>query len=108
MMLHESFEWDDDKARANEKKHGVTFDDAALVLADEDGDRFHVEEFDGQHSGGEDRYVTIASHPEDRGIVLIISWTDRSTDQANVTRIISARTAKPAERKKYAKEISRK
>jgi uncharacterized DUF497 family protein len=39
MMLHENFEWDEDKARINLKKHGVSFDDAALVLADGDGDR---------------------------------------------------------------------
>jgi uncharacterized DUF497 family protein len=105
MMLHENFEWDDDKAQANLKKHRVSFDDAALVLADEAGDQFHVEEYDGQHSTGEDRYVTTASHPDDRSLVLIIAWTDRSTEDAKITRIISARMAKPAERKKYAKEI---
>ncbi len=65
-----------------------------------------MEEYDGQHSTGEDRYVTTASHPDDRSIVLVIAWTDRSTEHAKVTRIISARAAKPAERKRYVKEIS--
>jgi len=106
MMLHDNFEWDPDKAEANLRKHGVSFDDAALVLADEDGDTFHVEEYDSEHSTDEDRYVTTALHPADRGIVLIISWTDRSTETARVTRIISARAATPAERKRYVKEIS--
>ena len=106
MMLHENFEWDEDKAEKNLKKHGVSFDDAALVLADEDADTFHVEEYDPRHSTGEDRYVTTASHPDDRRIVLVIAWTDRSTEDAKVTRIISARAAKPAERKKYVKEIT--
>jgi uncharacterized DUF497 family protein len=106
MMLHENFEWDEDKAQKNLKKHGVSFDDAALVLSDGDGDSYHVEEYDGSHSAGEDRYITTAAHPDDRSIVLIISWTDRSTPDAKVTRIISARAAKPAERKKYAKEIT--
>jgi uncharacterized DUF497 family protein len=106
-MLHQNFEWDDDKAQRNLKKHGVSFDDAALVLSDEDGERFHVEEYDHEHSTDEDRYVTTASHPDDRRIVLIIAWTDRSNDDNKVTRIISARAAKPAERKRYAKEISR-
>jgi uncharacterized DUF497 family protein len=106
MVLHENFEWDEDKADKNLKKHGVSFDDAALVLADEEGDQFHVEEFDREHSTGEDRYLTTASHPDDRSIVLIISWTDRSTEMAKVTRIISARTATPGERRKYVKEIS--
>ncbi len=105
-MLHENFEWDEDKARKNLKKHGVSFDDAALVLADEDGETWHVEEYDDDRSGDEDRYVTTAAHPDDRGIVLIIAWTDRSTDMAKVTRIISARAATPAERKRYVKEVS--
>lgn len=105
MMLHENFEWDEDKASKNLKKHGVSFDDAALVLADEDADRFHVEEFDTRHSSGEDRYVTTASHPDDRGIVLVIAWTDRSTERAKITRIISARTATKAEKRRYVKEI---
>ena len=106
MLLHENFEWDEDKAQKNLKKHGVSFDDAALVLSDEDGEIFHIEEYDPQHSTGEDRYVTTASHPDDRSIVLVIAWTDRSTQHAKVTRIISARAAKPIERKRYAKEIS--
>jgi len=106
MMLHENFEWDEDKAQKNLKKHGVSFDDAALVLSDEEGGTFHVEEYDREHSTGEDRYVTTASHPDDRSIVLVIAWTDRSTKHAKITRIISARAAKPAERKRYVKEIS--
>ena len=106
MRLHHNFEWDERKARKNLRKHRVSFDDAARVLADEDGDAFHVEEFDEQNSRGEDRYLTTASHPDDRGIVLRISWTDRSTNEAAITRIVSARAATAAERKRYGKKIS--
>lgn len=67
---------------------------------------FHVEEYDRRHSTGEDRFVTTASHPDDRSIVLVIAWTERSTEYAKITRIISARAATPAERKRYVKEIS--
>ena len=105
MKLHENFEWDEDKAVKNLKKHHVSFDDAALVLADDNGEVFHVDEYDPEHSVGEDRYVTTAAHPDDRSIVLVISWTDRSTEDAKITRIISVRVATPAERKKYVKEI---
>ena len=28
------FEWDDDKARSNEQKHGVTFEEASTVFGD--------------------------------------------------------------------------
>ena len=106
MILHDNFEWSEDKAQKNLKKHGVSFDDAALVLADEDGDIFHVEEYDHPHSSEEDRYVTTAAHPDDRSIVLVIAWTDRSTEGAKITRIISARAVNPAERKRYVQEIS--
>lgn len=105
MRLHHNFEWDEEKARSNLKKHGVTFEDASLVLSDDEGDTFHVEEYDVQHSDGEERYVTTASHPEDRSLVFIIAWTDRSTLRAQVTRIIGARPATLAERKRYVKEI---
>ena len=33
MMLHDNFEWDEEKAQKNLTKHAVSFDDAALVLA---------------------------------------------------------------------------
>ena len=46
MGLHENFEWDEVKAQRNFKKHGVSFDDAALVLSDEQAEFYHVEEFD--------------------------------------------------------------
>ena len=61
----------------------------------EDRLRPDFEEYDFQHSAREERYITTASHPEDRTIVLVISWTDRSTERASVTRIISARPATP-------------
>lgn len=107
MRLHDHFEWDSKKAEANRKKHqGVTFDDAAAVLGDDQGDARHLEKTDDAHSMGEDRYVTIGSHPAERRIILKISWTDRSTKEEKITRIISARPATPRERKRYAEEIS--
>jgi uncharacterized DUF497 family protein len=109
MKLHESFQWDHKKAKSNPKKHeGVTFDMAAAVLGDDQGDAYHVEEFDDAHSIDEDRYITFGSHPDDRRIVLQISWTDRSTDFEQITHIISARLATPLERKRYGKAINEK
>ncbi len=106
MRLHDTFEWDEDKADKNLKKHFVSFEDAAYVLSDEEGDVFHVEEYDFQHSADEDRYLTTASHPDDRSVVLRIAWTDKSTQHAKITRIISARVATAAERRSYVQEIS--
>jgi uncharacterized DUF497 family protein len=106
--LHDSFEWDEDKAGKNLKNHGVSFDDATLVLADQDGDIYQIEGFDALHSDDEDRFTTTASHPNDRRIVLRITWTDRSAGGERITRIISARLATKRERKSYAQEIGNK
>lgn len=85
------FEWDDDKAEANERKHGVTFTEAATVFADPLG----LTGYDPDHSDGEDRYVTMGQSAEGR--LLIVSHTDRDEK----VRIISARVASRAERKDY-------
>ena len=45
------FEWDDEKAALNFKKHGITFDTAAKVFGDEN----RIEEYDEEHSIDEDR-----------------------------------------------------
>jgi len=105
VRLHSRFEWDEDKAEANLRKHGVSFESAADVLRDPDGDRFHLDEYDSGHADGEDRYITTGSHPEDRRLVLVICWTERSTDDEQVTRIISARTASKKEVRSYAEEL---
>lgn len=60
---------------------------------------------DPSHSEGEDRYITYASLPSRRVVVLIISWTDRSTGDEKVTRIISARQATKQEKARYVREI---
>jgi uncharacterized DUF497 family protein len=106
MKLHSEFEWDSRKAATNLKKHGITFDDAAAVLGDEDGDTYHVEEHDDEHSMGEDRSVTTGSHPADRSIILRIVWAYRNHGKKQVTRIISARFATSRERTAYVEEIA--
>ena len=106
MRFHDRFEWDAAKARANLRKHAVSFDDAAAVLADQEADRFHIEDYDDAHSMEEDRWITTASHPADRRIVLRVVWTLRRTSHATITRIIGARTATRQERLSYEKEIA--
>ena len=95
MRLHDEFEWDSRKAAANWRKHRVTFDEAEVVLGDEEGDVYHVEEPDEEHGEGEDRYITTGSLP-----------TDRSTTRRRITRIISARRATNEERRRYGQDIS--
>ena len=85
------FEWDDDKAAVNQRKHGVSFDEAATVF----GDTLSVTGYDPDHSDDEDRYITMGVSADGR--LLIVSHTDRGDS----VRIISARIANRAERRDY-------
>ena len=46
LIDNREFEWDDDKAELNWKKHGIKFGTAAKVFGDEN----RIEEFDYLHS----------------------------------------------------------
>ncbi|MDO4475340.1 MAG: BrnT family toxin [Lachnospiraceae bacterium] len=84
------FEWDSEKEKINIKKHGIDFETAKLVFADEN----RIEIFDYQHSTQcEDRYDTIGLVHE----VLFVVYTER---QERI-RIISARLATAREREVY-------
>jgi len=85
------FEWDDAKADANERKHGVSFAEAMTVLADP----LSLTGFDPDHSDDEDRYITMGLSVAGR--LLLVSHTDRG----DKIRIISARTTSRRERRDY-------
>jgi uncharacterized DUF497 family protein len=85
------FEWDDDKAAANEEKHGVKFEEAATVF----GDRLSLTIADVLHSEGEERYITMGKSSGQRVLVVVHLEDDERI------RIISAREATSAERKAY-------
>ena len=85
------FEWDPRKARTNERKHGVSFEEAASCFSDPSGLDFYDEE----HSEEEDRYILLAS--SNRGRVLVVVYTERE----DRIRIISARKATPREEEFY-------
>ena len=82
-------EWDDNKNSINIKKHGISFETAALVFADEE----RIEYYDKMHSLDEDRYVVIGCV---QGILHVV-YTMRN----EAARIISARMATSIERKIY-------
>ena len=103
--MHQYFEWDERKAKSNLKKHRVSFEEAAEVLGDEQGGRFHLDEFDDDHSEFEERRIIIGSHPEDRSVILFICWTERWRQGKRFTRIISARKAAQRERLRYAENL---
>jgi uncharacterized DUF497 family protein len=85
------FEWDPQKAARNLQVHGVSFQDAASVF----GDPLAGTIPDPAHSTEEPRFITIGMTPAQRLIVVV------HTDRADRIRIISARHATRAEKKKY-------
>ena len=89
-MSHE-FEWDESKAHSNEKKHRVTFEEAASVFSDPHAAIFEDE----AHSDEEQREIIIGHSAKKR--LLLVSFTERS----EAIRIISARRATQRERRDY-------
>ena len=85
------FEWDEKKAKSNQKKHGVTFREASTVF----GDPLSLTIHDPLHSDREDRYVTIGVSSNSKTLVII------HADNADTIRIFSARFATTNERKQY-------
>jgi uncharacterized protein len=84
-------EWDADKAALNLQKHGVSFEDAALVFYDHG----RIEAYDGREDYSEDRWATIGlAH----SAVLYAVYTIRNEE---TVRLISARKANASERKRY-------
>ena len=87
------FEWDPKKAAANLRKHGVSFNDARTVFADESAKLID----DPDHSDEEDRFVLLGLSSSLR--LLVVCHCYRS--EGNVIRIISARKAEGHERNSY-------
>ena len=87
------FEWDDRKAAANSKKHGVRFEEAKSVFVDERAKLID----DPDHSEDEDRFVILGLSSALR--LLLVCHCYRS--EGNVIRIISARKAIAGESKSY-------
>ena len=92
------FVWDPVKAETNRRKHGVSFETAKLVFADpfalSDPDRI---------DGGEQRWQTIGS--VGGVVVLLVAHTVIDHDDGEETiRIISARAATSAERRRHEQE----
>ena len=90
------FEWNERKDRANRKKHGIGFAEAALVFADPLARIFPDED----HSIHEHREIIIGNSPANR--LLVISFTESATD---VVRIINARKATRREQQDYEENL---
>ena len=89
-MRYGDFEWDAAKARANVRKHRVTFEEAATVFLDD----FAVPYQDPAHH---DRFVLIGMSLESN--LLLVIFAERAGGY--LVRIISARRATRRERRAY-------
>ncbi len=85
------FESDQNKARTNLLKHGVSFDEAKTVF----DDLFYIDFYDPDYSDDEDRYIIIGESQQRR--LLIVSYTERE----DKIRLISAREVTKREREDY-------
>jgi uncharacterized DUF497 family protein len=90
------FDWDPKKARANLKKHSVSFRLATSVFRDP----LMLTIFDGEHSEHEERWVSIGR--AENAQILVVIHTSVWIDPVKIkVRIISARKADRGEVRDY-------
>jgi uncharacterized DUF497 family protein len=90
-------EWDEKKNRANQKKHGVSFELAQEIF----DDPLALSKLD-RVEGDEERWHTLGVV---EGIVLLlVTHTARHDEDEEVIRIISARKATAHERRHYEQD----
>ena len=88
-----TFEWDNNKAEENKKKHGISFNEAQSVFFDEDAVQF----WDKKHTLEEERFLMLGLSNEFRILLVVHCYRE---DDATI-RIISARKATKKEKKEY-------
>lgn len=86
-------EWDFHKNKSNQEKHGLSFEDVAMVFQGQT-----VTFIDGRYDYGEVRHLTFG---ELLGRVVVIAHTDRE----DRIRIISMRKANEREQNNYQKQL---
>jgi uncharacterized DUF497 family protein len=93
--VRRKFEWDENKAQSNLRKHSISFSRAIRVFSDP----FQILEQD-QHVDGEERWRTTGAIGD--FTIVVVAHTIRDHEQGTeVIRIISARRAEPHERRRY-------
>ncbi len=92
-MTQLKFEWNARKASANQKRHGVSFEEARTVFLDEYAKLID----DPDHSEVEDRFVLLGLSSTLKVILVCHCYRE----QGNVIRIISARKASRHETLQY-------
>jgi len=92
-----NFEWNPDKNKGNQKKHGVAFDQAATVFRDPRV----LSLYDHEHSSKEDRWITLGLSATGGILVVNHTFDELDSDTVNI-RIFSSRKATKQEIKQYS------
>ncbi|NJL56955.1 BrnT family toxin [bacterium] len=86
------------KARSNQAKHGVRFQQACQVFQDP----MALTLFDQEHSLDEDRWITLGQLPDGQYLLVVHTFKQQG-DRVDI-RIISARKATKNEIRQYEEE----
>jgi len=92
-MSELAFEWDPRKNAANQRKHGVSFEEATTVFSDEQALLID----DPEHSADEERFILLGMSAALRALVVCHCYREGE----DVIRIFSARKATRKERSVY-------
>jgi uncharacterized protein len=89
------FDWDINKAMANWRKHGMSFEAAATVFRDP----LALSRYDAEHSQSEERWITLGK--AETGQLVVVVHTFEELPDGALVRIISARYSTARERRQY-------
>ena len=88
------FEWDSEKAKANKRKHRISFEEAATAF----GDPLSITVPDPDHSVREHRFILVGRTHSGKTVVVA------HLERRNRIRLISARRASRREMRTYEEE----
>ena len=91
------YEWDKNKNKLNQQKHGISFEEAKEVF----DDPLQISKLDKRFSYFEERWITVGSTLQHK--VLVVANLFFTDDGEEIIRIISARKVNKLERKIYEK-----
>jgi uncharacterized DUF497 family protein len=90
VIMNFRFEWDEKKNKINQKKHGISFEEAIMVFSDS----MRIEIYDWKHSFYEERWMIFGLS----GLtVLMVNFTEKG----GIIRIFSVRKASKTEEEEY-------
>lgn len=91
MYQTDDFEWDSNKAKINQLKHGVSFEEAMTVFYDDDALLIP----DPEHSYNEERFILLGLS-QTKNILVVVHC-----ERGEYIRLISARKATKREKSQY-------